>query len=120
MKKKSIIVVFNLGTLMSLLSIFPASQNDFKAEIPRFANNQLVQSDETQETIVSYVAVLDSYYDLAIGIPSKGQSTVEISENWFATSITVSYIVGGRRIITYADELSTNGSLNAEYNIIDL
>lgn len=54
-----------------------------------------------------------------IKIPSKEQRTVEISENWFANSITVSFVVEKSRVITYADDLNTNGSLNVEHNIIN-
>ena len=44
---------------------------------------------------------------------------VNINENWFATSIAVSwhiYLVG--RCVTYADGLNTNGSMNIYHNII--
>ena len=46
---------------------------------------------------------------------------VKISENWFATSITVSYVVNGEiRMVTYADGLKTNGGINIKYNKIFL
>ena len=44
---------------------------------------------------------------------------VNISENWFATSIAVSWnipLVG--RCVTYANGLNTNGSMNIYHNII--
>lgn len=44
--------------------------------------------------------------------------TVSISENWFATSITCSYIYEDYRVITYADSLSTNGTLSIYNNLI--
>lgn len=52
-------------------------------------------------------------------ISSNSETTVKITENWFATSITVSYIVGNYRIISYADNLDTNGSLNVGYATIN-
>lgn len=46
-------------------------------------------------------------------------SSVSISENWFATHITASYVNSGYRIITYADRLnaSTN-NMNIYHNVI--
>ena len=54
----------------------------------------------------------------SITIPARTSTTVKISENWFATSIAVSYVKGGVRRITYADELNTNGSMHIMYNKI--
>ena len=45
--------------------------------------------------------------------------TVNISENWFATSITVSFVHEGKRYITYADNLNANGTLTTYTNVID-
>lgn len=42
--------------------------------------------------------------------------TVAIQENWFATSIAISYVKNGKRVISYADGLNTNGSINVMYN----
>lgn len=50
-----------------------------------------------------------------ITIPSKGSRTVAITENWFATSIAVSYVVDGTRVITFADGLNVNGNINVMY-----
>ena len=48
-----------------------------------------------------------------------GQSmSVTISENWFATCIAVSYIAEDGRLITYANELNINGTLNIMINKI--
>ncbi|HHT66928.1 MAG TPA: hypothetical protein GX010_01675 [Erysipelotrichaceae bacterium] len=41
---------------------------------------------------------------------------IQISENWFATHITLSYISGSMRYITYANELSTNKSIHIYWN----
>ena len=50
--------------------------------------------------------------------PGKSEIVI-ISENWFATSITVSYVDSeGVRRITYANELNVNGSMNVGYNKI--
>lgn len=43
---------------------------------------------------------------------------VNITENWFATSIAVSYLYNNHRIITYADKLSTNNTLEQYRNVI--
>ena len=54
-----------------------------------------------------------------IEIISGGSATVTISENWFATSITVSYVTSdGVRRITYADGLTTSGGMNVKTNKI--
>ncbi len=44
--------------------------------------------------------------------------TVTISENWFATSIAISYTGGGYRMITYANELTSSGGMSVQYNRI--
>ena len=51
-------------------------------------------------------------------ISSYSTVTVSISENWFATSIAASYVRGNYRIITYADQLSTDG-LSVYQNVIE-
>ena len=43
---------------------------------------------------------------------------VKISENWFATSITVSFDYGFNKYITYADQLAVNGSMSIHTNMI--
>ena len=54
-----------------------------------------------------------------IEIISGGSATVTISENWFATSITVSYVTSdGIRMVTYADGLTTSGGMNVKMNKI--
>lgn len=52
----------------------------------------------------------------SVYIPANSSRQVTISENWFATSITISYIANGNRLISYADGLSTNGSMNIYNN----
>lgn len=42
--------------------------------------------------------------------------TVYIQENWFATSIAVSYYNNGKRLITYANGLNNSGGINIKYN----
>lgn len=50
---------------------------------------------------------------------APGESgVVTISENWFATSIAISYKADGIRRITYADSLNVNGGINIMYNKI--
>ena len=47
--------------------------------------------------------------------PNGASATVTISENWFATSITVSYKTSdGIRRITYANELTSSGGINVK------
>lgn len=43
---------------------------------------------------------------------------IQISENWFATSITTSQVSNGKRYITYANGLSTKLTLNSYHNIV--
>ncbi len=61
-----------------------------------------------------------------ITISANSYEYVYISPNWFATSIAISYIdnVGyienGYRLISYADGLNTNGSMNVYNNRIEV
>jgi hypothetical protein len=52
-------------------------------------------------------------------ITKNSYKIVTIQENWFASFITVSYVYNGKRIITYANELNTNKTLNMLTNIIN-
>lgn len=54
-----------------------------------------------------------------IEISEMDSCTVTISENWFATSIAISYLSNGYRLISYADGLSTNGSMNVYNNKVN-
>lgn len=45
-----------------------------------------------------------------------GYQDIQISENWFATSVAVCYEYMGKKVITYADNLS-NGGLSEHYNL---
>lgn len=45
---------------------------------------------------------------------------VVIKGNWFATSVTFSYVAGNYRYITYADGLNADGSINVRYNKISI
>ena len=56
----------------------------------------------------------------SVSISGFSSTTVEISENWFATSITCSYVSDGVRLITYANQLNTNGTLNVMQNYINI
>ncbi len=53
-----------------------------------------------------------------VSIPKGETVQVAIKENWFATSIAVSYEKYGKRVISYADGLNKNGSINVYYNQI--
>ncbi len=53
-----------------------------------------------------------------ITIPQGQSKTIFIKENWFATSIAISYKNNDRRIITYADGLKKDGSINVYNNYI--
>lgn len=61
-----------------------------------------------------------------VTISANSYEYVYISPNWFATSIAISYIdnVGyienGYRLISYADGLNTNGSMNVYNNRIEV
>lgn len=54
-----------------------------------------------------------------IGIAAGYSAQVQISENWWATAISTSYLKDGKRIVTYADGLSTSGALNEYRNILE-
>ena len=46
----------------------------------------------------------------------KGKTKeVGIKENWAATTIAVSYTINGVRVISYADGLNVNGTMNVMY-----
>ena len=51
-----------------------------------------------------------------LNISRNQEKTIDISENWFATSIAVSYQRNGKRYITYADKLNTNKTMNLYYS----
>lgn len=53
-----------------------------------------------------------------ITLNSLEEKTITIYENWWATTIALSYKLEGKRIITYANNLNTNGSLSISYNVI--
>ena len=54
-----------------------------------------------------------------ITIDANSDAYVNITENWFATSIAASIMHGSKRLVTYADGLnSSNKSLNLYYNFI--
>lgn len=55
---------------------------------------------------------------LPFAIAPKSSKEIYISENWFATSITVSWVFGGKRYVTYADHLNNNGTLTTYTNRI--
>ena len=48
--------------------------------------------------------------------PSQQYADIQISENWFATHITICYISGSTRYITYANELNENKSIHMYWN----
>ncbi|MBP5092049.1 MAG: hypothetical protein J6328_05795 [Bacilli bacterium] len=51
-------------------------------------------------------------------IEPQSSIDINISENWFATSIVVSMVLDAKRYITYADNLSS-GSLKSYKNVVD-
>ena len=52
----------------------------------------------------------------SVYIPANGSTQVSISENWFATSIAISYLSNGNRLISYADGLNANGTMDVYHN----
>lgn len=57
-------------------------------------------------------------FDLkTITIPANSYEDVEISENFFATHIAISYILA-YRVVSYANELNTSGRINTYYSKI--
>lgn len=55
---------------------------------------------------------------VSIYIAPYALNIMTISENVFATSITCSYVRGGERIITYANNLNADGTLTSYNNVI--
>ncbi len=53
-----------------------------------------------------------------IVLEAFGSTTIKISENWFATTIAVSWVIDGTRYISFADQLSTNGSLSIHHSTV--
>lgn len=54
-----------------------------------------------------------------VTINPKSSVNIQVSENWFATSITISWQFGGKRYITYADHLNNaSGTLTPYTNRI--
>lgn len=45
----------------------------------------------------------------------NSSSNVEITENWFATSITVSFEYRSKRLVTYANNLDQNSKTLSQY-----
>ena len=52
-----------------------------------------------------------------VSISPLGTASVTISENWFATSITMSHVYQGSRYITYANNLNSNGTFSSYTNV---
>lgn len=55
-----------------------------------------------------------------VTISANSYEYIYISPNWFATSIAISYISNGSRLISYADGLNTNGSMNVYNNRVSV
>lgn len=53
-----------------------------------------------------------------VSISPYGYQNVEISENWFATTIVASFFKGSHRIITYANSLNQNGTLSQYQSVL--
>ena len=54
-----------------------------------------------------------------VSIEANGNAYVNISENWFATTIAVSFMYGSKRLISFADKLdSGNKTLSLHQNLI--
>lgn len=51
-------------------------------------------------------------------IAARSTTNVIISENFFATSVAISWIDGNKRFVTYGDKLNTNGAIRVLYNMI--
>lgn len=55
-----------------------------------------------------------------ITINNYGSRIITIEENWFATTIAVSYCTPDKRLITYAKNLSTDGSIYIMEQYLDI
>ena len=93
-------------------------------------NNWLINITNTSSHIrsVSYNTKMCNFSDArdwanlndieTITINPYSTVTVNVAENWFATTIAVSYIYQLQRVITYADHLNINGTLEEHTNTI--
>lgn len=101
--------IFNLGKSGSTWTI--GITNDSSTEIKIYYNSKMCNYSDAQ----NWTGLKDIE---SVTLPAHSSTTVTIRENWFATSITVSYVKGGVRRITYADELTTSGGMNVKTNKI--
>ena len=52
-----------------------------------------------------------------INLDVRKTKTINISENWFATTVAVSFVANGERLITYANGLNTDGGMCVSYAV---
>ena len=88
-----------------------------------------ITNPTTSSITVSYNSKMCNFSDaknwtnlsniLSVTLSAGSYRTVSISENWFATSITTSYISSnGIKLISYANNLNSNGSMSVGNNHI--
>lgn len=87
--------------------------NPFSYSITVYYNEKMCFSDDAK----NWTGLNDV---VSVTISANSSKTVNISENWFATSIAISYITDGYRIISYADNLSTGGGIKVYHNNIKI
>ena len=54
----------------------------------------------------------------SVTISSYSYVDIQISENWFATHISISYLANNMRYVTYATELNVNKSIHIYWNVL--
>lgn len=102
------------------LSINSKSSNTWKIKV---RNASSVEIKMFYNSKMCFKGDAESWANLndvkSINISSYSYVIVDITENWFATSITTSYVKGKYRIITYADNLNTNGTLSTYQSVVE-
>ncbi len=104
------------------LSIVSKSGNDWKIKISNTSSTSLEVYYNTKMCFVGdakYWTNLSNVKSTTVG--SNAYKTVTISTNWFATSITTSFISGNYRIISYARDLSSSSlTLTSYYSFCEV
>lgn len=87
--------------------------NPFNYKLKVYYNTKMCNEGDAKE----WKGLKDESY---ITLEAYQSKTVNISTNWFATSVALSYIANdGVRVITYANGLGADGSINVMTNYIN-
>ncbi len=84
--------------------------NTFSQKIVIYYNSKMCNENDAQ----NWTGLNDIK---TINVNANSEAHVIIQENWFATCITMSYVINNERVITYANKLDANKSINIMYNV---